>query len=130
MRSNPTRTRRALAAALLLLIATLTGCATYPDLSARIAERGAIDQSRDAGRKPAAVLEFLGIEEGMIVVDVLAAGGHYTEVLSAALGPLGKVYAHNIDFLLRMRGGINEKAIAARLAGDRLPNVERLDTEF
>ena len=32
------------------------------------------DKARDAGRKPAQVLDFLGIEEGMTVVDLVAAG--------------------------------------------------------
>jgi|TARA_B110000240_G_C13183263_1_gene318691 predicted methyltransferase len=39
--------------------------------------------------------EFLGIGKGMTVVDVIAAGGYYTEVLSVAVGASGKVYAQN-----------------------------------
>jgi predicted methyltransferase len=65
----------------------------------------------------------------MTVVDLIAAGGYYTEVLSVAVGPEGKVYAQNTAFVLEMREGANEKAITARLAGGRLPNVERLDRE-
>jgi len=91
--------------------------------------RSAEDRARDAGRKPVDVVAFLGIEPGMTVVDLIAAGGYYTEVLSVAVGPKGKVYAQNSDFVLKMREGANEKAISARLAGGRLPNVERLNKE-
>lgn len=93
-------------------------------------ERSAEDKARDVGRRPAAVVTFLGIAPGMTVIDVLASSGYYTEVLAEAVGPEGKVYAQNIDFVLKMRDGVNEKALSARLAGGRLPNVERLDREF
>ena len=92
--------------------------------------RSADDQARDAGRKPADVVEFLGIEPGMAVIDVIAAGGYYTEVLSLAVGPEGSVVAHNPAFVLEFREGANEKAITARLADNRLPNAARLNKEF
>jgi len=103
-----------------------------PDLSARLASeaRSAEDRARDAGRKPAEVIAFLGIHPGDTVIDLIAAGGYYTEVLSLAVGPTGKVYAQNTPYVLQMREGANEKAISARLAGGRLPNVERLDREI
>jgi predicted methyltransferase len=91
------------------------------------ASRAESDQSRDKDRKPAQVMGFLGIESGMTVVDVLAAGGYYTEVLSLAVGSTGKVYAQNSEGMLRFRDGANEKAISARLKGNRLANVERLN---
>lgn len=92
--------------------------------------RSADDRARDAGRKPADVVEFLGIEPGMAVIDVIAAGGYYTEVLSLAVGPEGSVVAHNPAFVLEFREGANEKAITARLADNRLPNAARLNKEF
>jgi predicted methyltransferase len=92
-------------------------------------DRPAADRARDAGRKPAEVIAFLGIAPGMTVIDLIAAGGYYTDVLSAAVGPTGKVYAQNTEYVLKMREGANEKAMTARLAGNRLPNVERLDRE-
>lgn len=92
--------------------------------------RSADDKARDAGRKPADVVEFLGIEPGMAVIDVIAASGYYTEVLSLAVGPEGSVVAHNPAFVLEFREGANEKAISARLADNRLPNVMRLNKEF
>lgn len=92
--------------------------------------RPAADVARDAGRRPAEVVAFLGIEPGMTVVDLIAAGGYYTEVLSLAVGPEGVVYAQNPAFVLQFRDGTNDKAMTERLAGDRLPNVERLDREI
>jgi predicted methyltransferase len=46
------------------------------------------------------------------------------------VGPTGKVYAQNNQYVLQMRDGANEKAMTARLAGDRLTNVKRLDAEI
>jgi len=88
------------------------------------------DKARDVGRKPAEVLVFLGIEQGMQVLDVIPASGYYTEVLSLAVGQSGRVYAQNPDFVLRMRDGYNDKAMSARLENNRLGNVVRLDTEL
>ena len=36
-------------------------------------DRDPDDKARDAGRKPAAVLDFLGLEPGMTALDVIAA---------------------------------------------------------
>ncbi len=90
-------------------------------------DRAETDKQRDAGRKPAEVVAFLGIEPGMTVVDLIAAGGYYTEVLSVAVGSEGKVYAQNPPRVLKFRDGANDKAMTKRLEGGRLPNVQRLD---
>ncbi|MBN1239022.1 MAG: class I SAM-dependent methyltransferase [Gammaproteobacteria bacterium] len=85
-------------------------------------ERSAEDKARDAESKPIEVLEFLGVESGMTALDIIAAGGYWTEVLSAAVGPDGKVYKQNPEFFLQ-RGGDeflqNEQAMV-----ERLGNVE------
>lgn len=104
--------------------------------SASLAERLAqgdrpdTDKQRDAGRKPAEVLAFLGVEPGMTVMDLIAAGGYYTEVLSEAVGPEGTVYAQNPPFVLRYREGANDEELTGRLAEGRLPNVRRLDQDL
>jgi predicted methyltransferase len=102
------------------------------DLAAMLASdaRSEADQARDAGRNPVEVLDYLGVEPGMDVIDVIAAGGWYTEVLSLAVGPEGSVVAQNPAFVLEFRDGANDKALNERLAGDRLPNVTRLNKEF
>ena len=56
------------------------------------------DKDRDAVRKPVETIQFLGIKTGQTVVDVIAVGGWFTEVLSAAVGPSGKVYGQNPTF--------------------------------
>jgi len=58
------------------------------------------DKARDAARKPIQTVQFLGIKTGDTVIDVIAAGGWFTEVLSAAVGPSGKVLAQNPDFFV------------------------------
>lgn len=117
---------------LLLLAAPAQADDPTQTLAAALADdsRSADDRARDAGRKPAEVIAFLGIEPGMTVVDLIAAGGYYTEVLSITVGPEGRVYAQNNAYVLQLRDGANDKAMTARLAGKRLPNVERLDREM
>jgi predicted methyltransferase len=83
-------------------------------------QRPAEDKARDAARKPIEVVQFLGIRDGMTVVDVIAAGGWFTEVLSAAVGPNGKVYAQNPQFFTQ-REGFTERE---RELHERLGNVE------
>jgi len=115
------------------LLALGSACApSGPPLETLLASdtRAAEDRARDEGRKPSEVVAFLGIERGDTVVDLIAAGGYYTEVLSLAVGPEGKVYAQNTAFVLKMRDGVNDRAMSERLAGNRLPNVVRLDREL
>jgi predicted methyltransferase len=117
---------------LFILLLALPSYSAAADLATRLesGSRTEADKARDGGRKPAAVVAFLGIEPGMTVVDLLAASGYYTEVISEAVGPDGRVYAQNTAFLLKMRDGANDKAMATRLADKRLSNVERLDREL
>jgi predicted methyltransferase len=85
------------------------------------------DRDRDADRKPAELMMVLGVKPGMTAIDLLAAGGYVTEVLSIAVGPTGKVYSQNAAGMLKMRGGAVDKALSARLADGHLPNVTRVD---
>jgi predicted methyltransferase len=102
--------------------------ATAPDLASMLTDnRSEEDRARDAGRKPAEVITAMGIEPGMNVLDVIAAGGWYTEVLANAVGPDGHVTAHNPARVLQFREGAYEVAISARLADGRLANVTRLN---
>jgi predicted methyltransferase len=114
------------------LTATSAGNDSAASLTKQIAaaDRPAEDAARDAGRKPGEVLTFLSVKPGQTVVDLIAAGGYYTEILSVVVGPKGRVYAQNTEFVLKYRDGANEKAISKRLADDRLPNVKRLDREI
>jgi predicted methyltransferase len=64
-------------------------------LKAAVADsaRPEADRARDADRKPAETMHFAGIHPGQTVVELAPGGGYYTRLLSAAVGPKGKVYA-------------------------------------
>jgi predicted methyltransferase len=83
------------------------------------------DRARDAGRKPAQVLEFMGITPGMDVLDMFSGGGYYTEILSNIVGPEGSVIAHSNQAYAQFVG---EEA-TNRYANGRLPNVKILMAE-
>lgn len=85
-------------------------------------DRPKADLEQDARRKPQQVLEFAGIMPGMYVVDVFSAGGYYTELLARTVGAKGYVYAYNNPAYAKFA----EKGIAARYAGNRLPNVKQV----
>lgn len=125
-------TARLLLAAALLALSAWADAQSATDLRAALANpsRPESDKVRDEGRQPADVISFLGFGKGDTVMDMIAAGGYYTEVLSNAVGPDGKVYAQNPPSVLKFRDGASDKAMTERLAGDRLANVERLDADF
>ena len=87
-------------------------------------DRHRFDLPRDAGRKPYETFVFLGVQAGMTVIDVAAYAGYTSEMLAAAVGPQGRVYAHNTRRVLeRYAEGYYQRTMAERLANDRLPNV-------
>jgi len=45
----------------------------------------------DAGRKPAQVLQFLGLKPGMAVLDLFGANAYWAEITSPVVGPKGHV---------------------------------------
>lgn len=51
------------------------------------------DTKQDADRKPAQTLAFAGIRPGDQVAELIPGGGYFTRLLSAVVGPKGKVYA-------------------------------------
>jgi predicted methyltransferase len=53
--------------------------------------RPTADRERDADRKPGATLAFSGVKPGATVVELAPGKGYYTRLLSAAVGPQGKV---------------------------------------
>ena len=114
-----------------VVLMALVSMSASADLAEQLAASGRSDEdkARDEARRPAEVLAFLGVEPGMTVMDLLASGGWYTEVLSVAVGPEGTVYAQNPPMLLGFNDGAYDKAITARLADNRLPNVIRLDRD-
>lgn len=91
--------------------------AVAPDFMDKLAaeSRPAEDRARDGARRPYQVMQLLGVEEGMTVVDVGAGGGWYTRVLSAAVGPSGKVIAQFGPRALERENGQAQKSLASAL---------------
>ena len=83
------------------------------------------DYARDTNRKPAAVLEFVGIRPGDRVLDMFSGGGYYSELLAIVVGPEGHVLSHSNQAYLGFVGD----EFKARHAEGRLPNVEVLMAE-
>lgn len=118
-------------------VALLSGCARGPD-NATAAFDGAVyenavanphrsgaDRERDAARKPAAILEFAGLQPGMTVLDLFSGGGYYSELAAYVVGEHGTVVAHTNKAYLEFSGD----EFNARIAEDRLPNVDVLMAE-
>ncbi len=93
--------------------------------------RDVADRIRDPVRKPVQVLEFLGVEPGMKVMDLYAAGGYFTWVLAKAVGPEGVVYAQNTPRGLSFGEDRTEmtqgEALEMKIKAGNLTNVIRVD---
>jgi predicted methyltransferase len=73
------------------------------------------DRVRDGARRPYQVMQLLGVDAGMTLLDVGAGGGWFTRVLSAATGPDGKVIAQFGARALQRENGQVQKDLAASL---------------
>ena len=89
------------------------------------ASRPEADRLSDAGRKPAEVLEFVGIEPGMTVLDMFSGGGWYAEVIAHIVGESGRVIAHTNQAYLGFVGN----ALEERFESGRVPQAEILLAE-
>jgi predicted methyltransferase len=90
--------------------------------------RPAQDRALDAGRRPDQMLAFFGIKSGMKVGELFAGGGYTTQLLSAAVGPDGTVYAQNPVFPPE-RKQIGD-AFQARLKNPQLKNVAAISKSY
>lgn len=101
------------------------GAAMAKDIPANIqagvdnTQRKEENRARDGDRKPGEVLAFFGVEEGMKVADLAAGGGYFTEIISGAVGPEGKVIAH---FTAGQRFDDNKPALEAQF--EPFSNIE------
>ena len=85
--------------------------------------RGEYDSIKDPGRKPVETMQFFGVKEGMTVLDATTGSGYNAEILSAAVGSSGLVYAQNSHYVLTLINGAHHKAMLDRLENERLGNV-------
>jgi predicted methyltransferase len=80
----------------LSLSATCVQAASIPgNITAAVADsnRPDADKQRDANRKPAETLEFLGVKSGEKIGEIIPGGGYFTRLFSKAVGAKGHVYA-------------------------------------
>lgn len=110
----------------------LAACSTVPavpapsDYAAALADpaRPAADRERDAARMPAELLAFAGVRPGMAVGDYVMGGGYLTQILSAAVGAEGRVYAFQpAEFIaFRAQYGEEQRTTVAAHANVRAVN--------
>jgi predicted methyltransferase len=99
-----------------------------PDYAALLlaGDRLVADAGRDVERKPAEVLAFSKIMTGNTVFEMEAGGGYYTELLSRAVGPDGKVHMQAPAEFEEFYKADQD----VRLADSRLPNVVTTQSHF
>jgi predicted methyltransferase len=81
--------------ALLLSTCVVAQSSSSVDYAAAVAAPGRPAElvKFDATWKPDAVLGFLGLEPRMTVLDIIADGGYYSEIMARVVGPEGAVVA-------------------------------------
>ncbi len=92
--------------------------------------RPAGDAAEHARRKPDQVLGWAEIEDGMSVIDLSSSDGYYAESLAWAVGFEGWVVAQNTSGTLDFRDGSNRAGQSARLANNRLPQIETAEMDY
>lgn len=104
--------------------AASTAAASQDLIAAAVANpnRLAADLAEDSWRKPEEVLRLLQVQPGAQVLDYFSAAGYFTELLSYAVGPQGKVIAYNNEPYFKFAGPIP----AQRYGNGRLANVTQL----
>lgn len=108
------------ATAIFALMAVPAFTAVSPDI---LAAPGRSEKAiaADAGRRPIQVLDFLDVKPGETVLDLMAGGGYYSELLGRAVGAKGSVTAFDLPL------GTDAEAASEKQAWDQLlqrnPNV-------
>jgi predicted methyltransferase len=125
---TPIAAGRRLIALCLLAVATSASAGSPADpISSAVNHpaRSKADRVRDLSSRPAAVLEFLTVRPGMVVVDLLGGDGYYSEILARVVGADGRVYLHNNQGY----AGLMRK-IPRRLQGEDMEALEVYVREF
>ncbi|MEI9926794.1 MAG: methyltransferase [Sphingomonas sp.] len=83
-------------AAAICLAAPIAAAQTAQDFAAAVAasDRPADQVALDASRRPAEVLAFLGLKQGMAAADIMPGSGYYSAIMSRVVGAKGKVLAY------------------------------------
>src|SRR6478672_6827102 len=116
-------------AALLLITATpLTPAAAAPTpVAAAVASpsRDAENVKLDESRKPAEVLQYLGLRRGMSAIDLFGGNRYWAEIMAPVVGPKGHVLVWEP---MQFTDADSKKAFAAFKAKNR--NVAMVNTPF
>jgi len=86
--------RSMILAALMVTAIPAAGWAKPADVQASVAatsSRSEANVKLDASRKPAEVLKFLGLQQGMWVADPFGGNLYWAEIMAPAVGPKGRV---------------------------------------
>jgi predicted methyltransferase len=105
-----------------LLLATALAITAAPPVQAGTLDlkakgRSDTDKDRDSYNKPADLLAFWGIKDGMKVMDLFPGNGYLTHLLSQVVGPKGKV----VGF-----ASYDHEAWEKRFQPLALPNIEEV----
>ncbi len=76
-------------------------------------ERSAEQKARDVNRKPAELLTLSGIRPGERVVEFASFGQYFTTLLSAVVGPKGRVYMYDLPYTGKRSGEASRAFVAA-----------------
>jgi len=93
----------AVAVAVAVAGAALAAVPTYLTAALGDQKRPPSDSSRDVARKPAELLALAEVKPGQKVADFMMGGGYFTRILSAAVGPGGKVYGYQSSEFIKFR---------------------------
>jgi predicted methyltransferase len=107
-----------LAATALLAFAVPAAAQTVPPtIQTALADpaRPEADKARDPVRKPGELIAFAGVKPGDKVADFIMGGGYFTRILSATVGPNGRVYAYQPEEFIKFmpKYGEDQKTVAA-----------------
>ena len=86
--------RSIILAALLVTVVPVTASAAPADVKASVAATAARSEANvklDESRKPAEVLKFFGLQQGMRVSDPFGGNLYWAEIVAPAVGPKGRV---------------------------------------
>jgi len=108
------------------LAATAAGAAQTTIAAAVAAsDRSERNLKLDEGRKPAQVLQFLGLKPGMNVLDLFGANAYWAEITSPVVGPKGHVTVWNPAQFYSDKAKASFEAFAAKH-----PNVSIVISPF
>jgi predicted methyltransferase len=117
----------ALAAAVLAALPSVAS-AVPADAAAAVANTAARTPDNvklDESRKPAEVLRFFGLEQGMAVIDMFGANRYWAEIIAPAVGPAGSVVVWQPTQFMNDKRRAEFAEFSARQ-----PNVELISSPF